>query len=199
LVKSGVITFVGGKGVIIPTAMTVSAIAVQGGCIAWTEGESGHTMIKAAFRSVLVRSGNATKPVAGRLVKSASGKMIYLAASDGKRYAFASENIFKGWYADFLSVETVPMATLIAMPLSGNVLYPPNYRLVRSTSSSRVYAVSDKGVLHWIRNGQVLKTVYGSDWNRKLDTIPDTMFADYTVGQPIDQADMYYVALASAN
>ncbi|MDD5252048.1 MAG: hypothetical protein PHT12_05460 [Patescibacteria group bacterium] len=195
LQKTGLATFVGGKGVTIPTAKVVTALAVQGGCIAWTEGESGHALLKMASRYVTVRLNGQTANVSGHLVKSSVSSVVYLAGSDGKRYAFPNEGVFRGWYPNFRSVRTVPSSTLASMPLAGNVLYRPGYRLVKSKVSPRVFAVGSNADLHWVRNASVLKIIYGADWNHKLDVVPETLLADYKVGAPIDEADRYYISL----
>jgi len=196
LLKGGLLTYFNGKAETIPTSADVRILAVNGGNIAWIEGGSGKGILKSAFRPVLVRSSVGAKFVSGHLVKEPGKADVYLAAVDGKRYLIPGEGQFYGWYGDFHSVRTVPSASLSALPLGGNVLYRPGYRLLKTAASPRVYTVGANGQLHWVTSADVLVQLYGSDWNRtRLDVIPETLLSDYSFGLSVDDPSRFYIAL----
>ncbi len=196
IVGKNVLAYAAGKATIIPTAAQVRDIDVGSGQIAWIEGVSGQSVLKTASQTVLVRTAAGVRRLSGHLVKADSGRSVYLAATDGKRYLFATESQFYGWYQSFASVRSVPASSLASMPLGGNVLYRPGYRLVRAASSPRIYSVSEQGVLHWIVSPYVLADIFGKNWPSRVDIVPDTQLTDYTYGQPVIDAAFYSMALS---
>ena len=116
----------------------------------------------------------------GQLIK-ASGAAVYFYAQDGKRYAFPTEKIYKSWYTDFSSVITVTDAELASVTIGGNVTYRPGMRLVKITTDPRVYAVHGKS-LRWVNSETAAQQVFGADWAKQIDDIPDTLFTNYTIG-----------------
>jgi len=131
----------------------------------------------------------ATVP-AGSLVK-ASGASVYYFGSDGKRYVFPDEKTYATWYADFSTVRTVSDAELASMPLGGNVTYRPGVRMVKIQSDPKVYAIERGGVLRGVASESVAAALYGSDWAKKIDDVPDAFFVNYTLGLPISSASDY--------
>lgn len=197
LLKGGIVTFVRGKDEIIPTSSQVRSLSVRGGDIAWIEGDAGRGILKTATQPLLVKTSAGTKYLNGHLVKTAGQPNVYLAAADGKRYLIPSEGQFFGWYGDFHSVRTLPAVTLSSLPLAGNVLYRPGYRLIKTADSPRVYAIGEQGLLHWVTSADTLVQFYGSDWYRtKLDTVPQYLLADYAFGTNIDDPFRFYMALS---
>jgi len=195
LLKGGLVTYYQSKTYVIPSPLQANNLSVKGSTIAWTEGTNGTSALKVAAHQVLVKSGAGTKYVSGRLVKGVNSSSVYLAALDGKRYRIPSEGEFRGWYPDFNSVRTVPNTVLSALPLAGKVLYRPGYKLVKSSSSPRVYSVAPNGTLHWITDSYVLSAFYGSSWQNRIATLPDSEFAEYAVGDSINDIQHYQVAL----
>ncbi len=124
---------------------------------------------------------------AGDLIK-ASGPAVYYYSTNGKRFVFPTEKTYKTWYADFSSVKTISDADLAAISLGGNVTYRPGVRLVKVTTDPRVYAVSTNGVLRHINSESVAATLYGADWNKKVDDLPDPFFVNYNLGSDINLA-----------
>ena len=125
----------------------------------------------------------------GNLIK-ASGQAVYYYAQDGKRYVFPTEKIYMSWYADFSGVVTVTDTELANITIGGNVTYRPGVRLVKITTDPRVYAVHGRD-LRWIASETAARTIFGDDWAKQVDDIPDPFFVNYTMGADIDDAADY--------
>lgn len=121
---------------------------------------------------------------AGSLIK-ASGPAVYYLSDDGKRYVFPNAATYFTWYDDFSGVATVSDAQLASYTIGGNVTYRPGVRLVKITSDPKVYAVDRLGTLRGIASEAVASALYGSDWNTKVDDIPDAFFVNYQQGAEI--------------
>ena len=121
---------------------------------------------------------------AGSLIKG-SQAAVYYCANDGKRYVFPNEKVYFTWYADFSGVLVISDAELAAIPVGGNVTYRPGSRLVKITTDPKVYAVYHGGILRWVTTEDLAASLYGPDWNTKIDDISDAFFVNYTVGTPI--------------
>jgi len=124
----------------------------------------------------------------GDLIK-ASGPAVYYYSQNGKRLVFPTENTYKSWYQDFSGIKTITDNELAAIPLGGNVTYRPGIKLVKITTDPKVYAVSSGGTLRWIATETVASTLYGQDWNTKVDDIPDAFFINYNLGSTINSAN----------
>lgn len=124
------------------------------------------------------------------LVK-ASSPAVYYATANGDRYAFPNEKTFFSWFSNFSGVQTISDQQLAAFPLRANVTYRPGVRLVKVTTDPKVYAVSRGGVLRWVTSEALARTLFGTDWARQVDDIPDAFFVNYTVGAPIEQTSQY--------
>ncbi len=169
---------------LIKKAFTVSVVAST---IVWSMG-------LAAFVPV----ANAT-PVSGDLIK-ASLPAVYYYGADSKRYVFPNEKTYKTWYhdangnSDFSTVKTITDSELAAISIGGNVTYKPGYRMVKVTTDPKVYAVdkaknAEKGSLRGITSEAVASALYGSDWNKKIDDVPDAFFTNYdSTGAAINAA-----------
>ncbi len=127
-------------------------------------------------------------PMAGSLIKRPDNPALYYYASNGKRYVFPNERVFRTWYVDFSSVQTVTAAELAAMPIGGNVTYRPGFRMIKIDTDSKVYAISRGGLLRPIASEAVAAAVFGPAWATMIDDIPDAFFVNYTIGAPIASA-----------
>jgi hypothetical protein len=134
------------------------------------------------------------------LVKGAgSDAAVYYLAADGKRYVFPNQKTYDTWFSNFNGVITVSPADLSGFPLGGNVTYRPGIRLVKITTDPKTYAVDAGGTLRWVTSESAAASLYGSDWNTKVDDIPDAFFTNYHVGANINAAaDFSPYASASA-
>jgi hypothetical protein len=119
----------------------------------------------------------------GALVRGSQPAVYYVAS--GRRYAFPNEATFRTWYPDFSGVIWVTDAELAALPLVGNVTSRPGARMVKIQTDPKVYSVGRGGVLRWIKTEAAAACLYGADWNRKVDDVPDTFFTDYRIGAEI--------------
>ena len=196
LVAGGLVTRLDGKTYQIPAVLQARSLAVHDGAIAWLEGQAGHSALKVAFRTVLVRAASGTSYASGYLAKAPGIPSVYLMTNDGQRYVIATEGQLFGWYRDFSSVRTISKSLLAAAPLAGKVLYRPGQKLVKGASSPRVYAVGEKGSLHWIKDESVATQFYGANWNRRVVVMPDHEFAEYAIGAPVDSLGQYGLAMA---
>lgn len=126
---------------------------------------------------------------ADSLIKNTQLPDVYYVAANGKRYVFPNQKTFATWYADFSSVKTVSDTELASASIGGAVTYRPGVRLVKVTTDPKVYAVAKNGTLRWIQTENVAAALYGTNWNQKIDDLPDAFFATYHIGTPIATAN----------
>ena len=98
-----------------------------------------------------------------------------------------NERVYFTWYLDFSQVKVISDADLAQIPLGGNITYRPGAKLVKVQTNPKVYAVARGGVLRWLETEAVAARLYGPDWNKQIDYIPDAFFVNYTIGAPIAQ------------
>jgi len=140
-----------------------------------------------------------TMPVSAATVSAEPGQLIkgslstvYYYGTDGKRYVFPTEKTYKSWYGeDFSTVVTIPDSELMTIPLGGNVTYRPGVKLIKITTDPKTYAISQGGTLRWIETEEVAIALYGSDWNTKIDDLPDPFFVNYRIGSSIAEKGEY--------
>lgn len=118
-------------------------------------------------------------------------KAVYFYGHDNRRHAFPNEKVFFTWYANFTGVQTVSGSFLASIPLGSNVTYRPGVKMVKFQTLDRVYAVALGGILRWVKTEAIATSLYGADWNRKIDDIPDTFFSDYRFGSDIESSGAY--------
>jgi len=135
-----------------------------------------------------VRFTQASTDYTGQIIKTTGLSSIYYVASDGKRYVFPNEKIYKSWFPDFSDIQTISYNELISLTLAGNVTYRPGVILVKITTDPKIYAVSSNGTLHWIETEEIAKELYGNNWNLLVDDLPDAFFANYNIGDSINNA-----------
>ncbi len=123
-------------------------------------------------------------------------RAVYFYGSDGKRHAFTNDKVFFTWFANFDTVMTVSKSSLSSLPLGKNVTYHPGTKMVKFQSVPTVYAVSKGGVLRAITSEGVAASLYGSDWNKKIDDISDAFFGNYKMGLSINSSSDYDVTAA---
>ncbi len=139
----------------------------------------------------------AALPAGGILIK-AGGPAVYWYSHNGSRYVFPNEKVYKSWYPDFSGILLVSDSDLASIKIGGNVTYRPGTRLVKITTDPKTYAVDAHGNLRWVKSESVAAQLYGSDWNRRIDDIPDAFFVNYTVGTPISASTDFSPAAATA-
>lgn len=120
-----------------------------------------------------------------------SRSTVYYYASDGFRYVFPNEKTFSSWFRDFSQIITLSDEELATIPLRGNVTYRPGVRLVKFQTEPRVYAVQKNGMLRWVETEELAQELYGKDWNKTIDDIPDAFFTNYNFGESIKKSNDY--------
>jgi hypothetical protein len=113
---------------------------------------------------------------------------VYYYGADCKRHAFPNSNIYFTWYQNFNDVREVTAQTLASMPLGSGVHHRPGMKLVKFETDPKVYAVSTNGILRWITAESLAKTLYGANWNTRIDTLSDSMYSTYSFGDNILQS-----------
>src|SRR3989338_393995 len=119
------------------------------------------------------------------IIKGESQSTLYYYAADGKRYAFPNDKVYFSWFTNFDDVVELSDEELAQIPLGGVVHYRPGVLLVKIQTDSKVYAVSNKGVLRWIKTEALARAFYGDNWAHLVDDIPASFFAHYVIGLPI--------------
>ncbi len=118
-------------------------------------------------------------------------KAVYYVGADGKRHAYPNSRVFFSWYGNFDSVRVVDAGKMGQYMLGMNVVYRPGQRMVKFTTDPKVYAVSDGGVLRWVKTEELARAYYGADWNTKVDDIADAFYTNYTFGTDIELESEY--------
>lgn len=126
-----------------------------------------------------------------------SCKAVYYYGSDGKRRPFPNEKAYFTWYTDFANVQEVSPATLAQLPLAKPTTYRPGVRMVKFQTLNKVYAVTRDGTLRWVTSEALATTLYGSDWNQKIDDVSDAFYTNYAFGSDIASASDYSPAAES--
>jgi hypothetical protein len=122
-----------------------------------------------------------------RLIKASNSSTIYYQAINGKRYVFPDAETYFSWYDDFNKLITISARELSQIPLAGNVTVRPGTRLIKIQSDPKVYAVSQGGVLRWVKNEELARGLYGSNWQDQVIDISVAFFINYQIGQPIEK------------
>lgn len=128
----------------------------------------------------------------GDLIKGTQFSTVYYFGPDGKRYVFPNDKTYFTWYTDFSKVKTISDGQLGTIPLGrSNVTYRPGYKMVKITTDPRTYVVDQGGILRHVGSEELAKTLFGLNWNNRIDDIPDPFFINYKVGTPIQTASDY--------
>jgi hypothetical protein len=121
------------------------------------------------------------------LVKNSTMSAVYF-VSNGKRYPFPSEMVYKSWYPDFSGVKKISDADLASLTIGGVVKVRPGTFLIKITSDPKVYAVEPSGLLRWVESESVANALYGSAWATKVRDLDVSAFQGYTIGSSIAMA-----------
>lgn len=130
----------------------------------------------------------------GDLIRGETFSAVYYYGKDGFRYVFPNDKTYFTWYSNFDTVKWVSDADLGTIQIGGNVTYRPGVRMVKINSDPRTYAVSQNGSLRWVNSESLAVSLYGSDWNRKIDDVPDAFFgSNYHIGEGIAAPEDFVV------
>jgi hypothetical protein len=123
---------------------------------------------------------------AGNLVKTADSSAVYYVDTDGKRWIFPNLGVYGSWFPDFSAVRVISPEEMAAAPVGGAIKYRPGTRLVKVMTDPKVYAVEPGGALRWLKDEDIAKSLYGSDWAKRVDDLPEAFFAGYSIGPDLD-------------
>ncbi|MDQ7814371.1 MAG: hypothetical protein RDU25_01000 [Patescibacteria group bacterium] len=155
-------------------------------------------LIACMTSALLPMPTGATTLQSGDLIKG-PGDAVYYYGEDGKRYVFPNLKTYQTWYNDFTGVKALSLDELQAISLAKNVTYKPGVRMIKVESIPKVYAVAANGTLRWITTEDLAESLYGADWNKKIDDLPDGFFVDYKIGAPIVAVADFAPATESAS
>lgn len=169
-------------------AFTVATVVAT---VAWSMGV-------AAFVAPL--TAQAASLADGDLIRSdAKGAYAVYYYFNGKRYVFPTQKTFLSWYSSAQLKKTsegglvkiIPAADMGQISMGGNVTYKPGVRMVKVDSDPKVYAVAKNGTLRWVSTAEAASALYGANWNKMIDDIPDGFFTNYTLGADIAAASSF--------
>lgn len=141
---------------------------------------------------VATRAADAVAFSPGDLIRGHAVSTVYYFGPDGKRYVFPNEKTYFTWYTDFSKVKMISDGQLGTIPLGrSNVTYRPGYKMIKITTDPKTYAVDQGGVLRWIKSEELAKTLFGLNWQDRVDDLPDPFFINYKVGTPVEMAAEY--------
>jgi plastocyanin len=116
----------------------------------------------------------------GDLIRGTSFSAVYYLGADGFRYVFPNDKTYFTWYQNFDNIKWLSDADLGTIQIGGNVTYRPGIKMIKINSDPKTYAVGENGGLHWVTSESVAIALYGTDWNKKIDDVPDGFFSNYT-------------------
>ena len=90
-------------------------------------------------------------------------------------------------------------AELAAIQIGGNVTYKPGVKMIKINSDPKTYAIGEGGALRWVSTESAAIALYGSDWNKKIDDVPDAFFSNYSRGEDIEVASDFNPANETAS
>ncbi|MBM5789694.1 hypothetical protein FJZ23_01210 [Candidatus Parcubacteria bacterium] len=131
---------------------------------------------------------------AGDLIRGQSYSAVYYYGADGFRYVFPNDKTYFTWYSNFNTVKWLSDPDLSSIQIGGNVTYKPGVKMIKINSDPKVYAVGKGGKIRPIASEGVASALYGSDWNKKIDDMPDGFFPNYTIGGMLDLASQFSVS-----
>lgn len=131
----------------------------------------------------------------GDLFRGETLAAVYYMGEDGFRYVFPTSGTYFTWYDDFNDVKFVSDSDLPKIQIGGNVSYKPGVRMIKIDSDPKTYAVDANGTLRHVTSESVAVALYGSAWNKMIDDMPDSFFANtYDLGTPITSASDFVVS-----
>ena len=136
---------------------------------------------------------------AGDLIRGQNFSAVYYYGADGFRYVFPNDKTYFTWYSNFDSVKWLTDADLGKIQIGGNVTYKPGVKMIKINSDPKTYAIGEGGALRWVSTESAAIALYGSDWNKKIDDVPDAFFSNYSRGEDIEVASDFNPANETAS
>lgn len=135
---------------------------------------------------------------AGDLIRGESFSAVYYMGEDGFRYVFPNDKAYFTWYDNFDTVKFIADTDLAKVQIGGNVTYKPGSKMIKINTDPATYAVAAGGTLRHVTSETIATSLFGSDWNQQIDDVPDSFFANYTIGDPIESESDYDASSESA-
>lgn len=149
-------------------------------------------------RPTLAATVSLTSLKSGDLIRSESLTAVYYYGKDGFRYVFPNDKTYFTWFSDFDSVKWLSDADMGKLQIGGNVTYKPGVKMIKINSDPKTYAVGQNGELHWVTSEEVAVALYGTDWNTKIDDVPDGFFSNYSLDTDIETTEDFVPAEETA-
>lgn len=127
----------------------------------------------------------------GDLIRGQAFSAVYYYGADGMRYVFPNDKTYFTWYKNFDSVKWITDTNLAKIQIGGNVTYKPGVKMMKINSDPRVYVVSEHGTLREVGSEDTARTLYGTNWNKQIDDVPDGFFSNYKIGGRIEFATQF--------
>lgn len=137
--------------------------------------------------------------MAGDLIRGQSFSAVYYFGKDGMRYVFPNDKTYFTWYSNFDNVKWLTDNDLATIQIGGNVTYKPGVKMIKINSDPKTYAISAGGMLRHVSSEAVAIALYGSDWNKKIDDVPDGFFPNYKISSALEVASMFSVSGETAS
>lgn len=135
----------------------------------------------------------------GDLIRGQTFSAVYYMGEDGFRYVFPNQKTYDTWYSNFNDVKFISDSDLGKIQIGGNVTYRPGVKMIKIDTDPSTYAVAANGTLRHVTSEAVATSLYGADWNKHIDDVPDGFFTNYTIGDAIESASDYSPATATAS
>ncbi len=118
-------------------------------------------------------------------IKKGPDDMVYYYAADGKRYVFPTQEIYQSWFPNIkiADVNSQSLEKLYETPLGGNVFFRPG-SLLTTPSIFDTYLVIKNGQIRKI-NENLLKQIYGENYQNLVNSLPEYYFSQYKIIEPI--------------
>lgn len=120
-------------------------------------------------------------------------RTVYFLDDEGYRHAFPNERAFFTWYDNYDDLHLITSEMMASFPLGANVTYHPGTKMVKFPTVPTVYTVGRYGELRAIASEEMAIELYGEDWNQQIDDISESLYSNYTIGDPLVDASDFHV------
>ncbi|MBI2475561.1 cupredoxin domain-containing protein [Candidatus Uhrbacteria bacterium] len=129
----------------------------------------------------------------GDLIRGQSFSSVYYFGKDEMRYVFPNDKTYFTWYSNFDNVKWLTDADLATIQIGGNATYKPGVKMIKINSDPKVYAVGGGGTLRHVSTEAIAIALYGNNWNKMIDDVPDGFFPNYKISGALESAGSFSV------
>ena len=124
-------------------------------------------------------------------LKKSEKDEIYYYGADGKRYVFPDVGTYNTWFPIMVKdINTYSLEKLYETPLRGNVTCRPG-TLIQTPTDPNIYIVIKNGQIRPFNDKNILKSVYGENWQKLVLEIPNYYFTNYQITSPINSMSYF--------